>query len=159
MIVLLLMNRGLQFCQLGVATGEVVRDIDPWLYRDDHAGSQYSVPVDIHCVVGVHAKIVTNMVGIKAVHCLPMGERFVTCECASNILWSNKLVSLASDWLLNWQSCYSSCVCGIWYFLNLWQFCCDIILVLLGAFAFQTACQREHQSLKQRVNQNVITNS
>ena len=31
------MNRGLLFCQFGVATWEVVRDIDPGLYSDDHA--------------------------------------------------------------------------------------------------------------------------
>lgn len=68
--VLLLMNRGLLFCQLGVATGEVMWNIDPWFDCDDHAWSQYGVPLDVHCVMSVHAKVVTNVVRVKTVHCL-----------------------------------------------------------------------------------------
>jgi hypothetical protein len=70
-----LMNRDLLFCQFGVATWEVVWYIDAGLDCDDHARSQDGVPLDGHCVVSVHAKVVANMVGVKTAHGLNMRQR------------------------------------------------------------------------------------
>lgn len=69
---MLLMNMDLLFCQFGVATREVVWYIDAWLHRDDHSRRQDGVPLDGHCVMSVHAKVVANVVGVKTTHCLNM---------------------------------------------------------------------------------------
>ena len=70
---LILTSRGLLFCQLGVATGEVVGNINARFYSNDHAGCQHSISVDSECVVSVHTEIVTNVMGVKPVHGLVVG--------------------------------------------------------------------------------------
>lgn len=69
------MNRVLLFCQLRVATREVVWNIDAGLHGDDHARSQDRVSLHCHCVVSVHAKVVANMVRIKTAHRLHREHR------------------------------------------------------------------------------------
>ena len=46
--------------------------IDARLHRDDHSRRQDGVPLNGHCVVSVHAKVVANMVGVKTTHRLNM---------------------------------------------------------------------------------------
>ena len=67
-------SRGLLFCQLGVATGEVVGNIDARLYRDDHVRCQHSISVHSESIVGVHAKVVAHMVGVETIHGLCGGS-------------------------------------------------------------------------------------
>ena len=117
------MNRVLLFCQLGVATWEVVWNIDAWFHSDDHAWSQDGVPLYSHCVVGVHTKVVTDVVRIETVHGLQrerenqiLAQYFVVKQVGT---LGNKFGSFARN------------------------------IYIPGVFAFQRAYGREHQALKQ----------
>lgn len=72
------MKKVLLFCQLGVATREVVGHIDAGFNGDDHARCQHSISVDRHCVMCVHAKIVTDMVRVETIHRLKI---FLQKQC------------------------------------------------------------------------------
>ena len=117
-----------------MATSEVVWYIDARLHRDDHSRRQDGVPLNGHCVMSVHAKIVANMVGIKATHSLNMhkghdGER----ERQKKVL------------IKNINFCHSSAFGKLGRLF--WQ---CVGKYLPGVSASQRACQRERQFLRQK---------
>ena len=59
--------RSLLFSYLGV-TREVLGYVDPWFNCDHHPGGKPRVSVNDHRVVGVHTKVVTQVMWVQFVH-------------------------------------------------------------------------------------------